>query len=140
MENNKNYEQFNALLNGLNDEQKKKVNKCKDVNEFMLLLGELGIALPDELLEAAFVRHGENDLHIKILPGFQEITARLQRALPSDILRKMLRARRDQRENDLMEVVGISEVQNAPVSLYKKFDLAVLPVDPPGAGHMDDVA
>ena len=50
MENNKNYEQFNALLNGLNDEQKKKVNKCKDVNEFMLLLGELGIALPDELL------------------------------------------------------------------------------------------
>ncbi len=51
MENNKNYEQFNALLNGLNDEQKKKVNKCKDVNEFMLLLGELGIALPDELLD-----------------------------------------------------------------------------------------
>ena len=51
MENNKNYEQFNALLNGLNDEQKKKVNKCKDVNEFMLLLGELGITLPDELLD-----------------------------------------------------------------------------------------
>lgn len=51
MENKKNYEQFNALLNGLNDEQKKKVNKCKDVNEFMLLLGELGIALPDELLD-----------------------------------------------------------------------------------------
>jgi hypothetical protein len=51
MENNKNYEQLNALLNGLNDEQKKKVNKCKDVNEFMLLLGELGIALPDELLD-----------------------------------------------------------------------------------------
>ena len=51
MENNKNYEQFNALLKGLNDEQKKKVNKCKDVNEFMLLLGELGIALPDELLD-----------------------------------------------------------------------------------------
>lgn len=51
MENNKNFEQFNALLKGLNDEQKKRVNKCKDVNEFMLLLGELGIALPDELLD-----------------------------------------------------------------------------------------
>ena len=51
MENNRNYEQFNVLLNGLNDEQKKKVNKCKDVNEFMLLLSELGIALPDELLD-----------------------------------------------------------------------------------------
>lgn len=51
MENNKNYEQFNALLNGLNDEQKKKVNACKNVNELMSLLSELGIALPDELLD-----------------------------------------------------------------------------------------
>ena len=51
MENKNMYEQLEGLLKGLDDGQKKKVNACKNVNELMSLLGELGIALPDELLD-----------------------------------------------------------------------------------------
>ena len=36
----------------LNDEQKEKAKACKDVNELTECLGEMGVALPDELLDA----------------------------------------------------------------------------------------
>ena len=53
MSENKNlHEQMAELLNGLNDEQKEKAKQCKTVDELMSLLGELDIALPDELLDA----------------------------------------------------------------------------------------
>ena len=41
------------LLNSLTDEQKEKAKACKNVGELTALLGEMGIALPDELLDAA---------------------------------------------------------------------------------------
>ncbi len=53
MENKNLSEQMAEILNSLTDEQKEKVKACKDVSELTALLGEMGIALPDELLDAA---------------------------------------------------------------------------------------
>ena len=36
----------------LTDDQKEKVRACKDLNELTALLGEMGVELPDELLDA----------------------------------------------------------------------------------------
>jgi len=52
MGNKKLHEQMKAILNGLTDEQKEKVKACKDVNKLVAKLGEMGAALPDELLDA----------------------------------------------------------------------------------------
>ena len=46
---------FNKILEkvlaGLTDEQKAKAAECKDSSELVALLGEMGAALPDELLD-----------------------------------------------------------------------------------------
>lgn len=52
MENKTMREQMAEILEGLTDEQKEKVRACKDLNELPALLGEMGIALPDELLDS----------------------------------------------------------------------------------------
>ena len=41
-----------GILNNLTDEQKKKATACKSLDELTACLGELGVALPDELLDA----------------------------------------------------------------------------------------
>ena len=40
------------LMNSLTDEQKEKAKTCKDLNELTACLGEMGVSLPDELLDA----------------------------------------------------------------------------------------
>ena len=51
MENKKLTEQLKATLMGLTDEQKEKVKACKDSSELASLLVELGVELPDEMLD-----------------------------------------------------------------------------------------
>ena len=43
---------FAELLKGLTDEQKEKVKACRDGKELIALLGEMGVVLPDEALDA----------------------------------------------------------------------------------------
>ncbi len=43
---------FAELLEGLTDEQKEKAKACRDGKELIALLGEMGVALPDEALDA----------------------------------------------------------------------------------------
>ena len=45
-------EQMAELLNGLTDEQKEKAKACKTMEELTAFLGELGIAMTDEALDA----------------------------------------------------------------------------------------
>ena len=52
MENKNLREQMAEILNGLNEEQKEKAKACKTPEELMAFLGDLGVALPDELLDA----------------------------------------------------------------------------------------
>ena len=52
MENEKLIETLGKVYESLTDEQKEKAKDCKDVNEVISALGEMGVALPDELLEA----------------------------------------------------------------------------------------
>lgn len=40
------------LMHSLTSEQKEKVKACKNLNELTKCLGEMGVALPDELLDA----------------------------------------------------------------------------------------
>ena len=42
-----------AILESLTDAQKEQVKACKDTNELIAKLSEMGVALPDELLDAA---------------------------------------------------------------------------------------
>ena len=49
------------LMNNLTDGQKEKVKDCKDLNELTACLGGMGVALPDELLDAA--AGGTNAVH-----------------------------------------------------------------------------
>ena len=68
MENKDLQEKMAELLNGLTDAQKEKAKACQTMEELTAFLGGLGIALPDELLDAAaggttpyaylFQRHG----------------------------------------------------------------------------------
>ena len=51
MENNKRNESLERVIASLTEEQKEKVAACKDMNELTALLGELGVELPDELLD-----------------------------------------------------------------------------------------
>ena len=46
-------EKIRKLIESLTDEQKKKAMACKNSKEFFSLLAELGVALPDEALDAA---------------------------------------------------------------------------------------
>ena len=55
MEDKKLNEILEKTCASLTDEQKEKVKDCKDVNEFISALGEMGVALPDELLEASSI-------------------------------------------------------------------------------------
>lgn len=52
MDQQKMKERMTNLLNSLTDEQKEKVKACKDMNELTALLGQMGVELPDELLDA----------------------------------------------------------------------------------------
>lgn len=52
MENEKLIETLGKVYESLTDEQKEKAKDCKDVNELISVLGEIGVALPDELLDA----------------------------------------------------------------------------------------
>ena len=61
MENEKLNELLGKVYASLTDEQKEKAKDCKDVNEFISTLGEMGVALPDELLDA--VAGGTNAVH-----------------------------------------------------------------------------
>lgn len=51
MENKNLSEQIAKVLSGLTDEQKEKVKACKGLDEIAACLGEMGVALPDELLD-----------------------------------------------------------------------------------------
>ena len=44
--------EFAELLNGLTDEQKEKAKACRDGKELIALLDEMGVALPEEALDA----------------------------------------------------------------------------------------
>lgn len=46
-------EMLKGIYDALTDEQKEKAKACKTIDELTALLGEMGIALPDELLDAA---------------------------------------------------------------------------------------
>lgn len=50
-----------AILESLTDAQKEQVKACKDTNELIAKLSEMGVALPDELLDAAV--GGTNAVH-----------------------------------------------------------------------------
>lgn len=52
MENKNMNEQMIEVLNSLTDAQKEKVKACKGPDEIATCLGELGVELPDELLDA----------------------------------------------------------------------------------------
>jgi len=41
-----------TVFDSLTDEQKKTVTSCKDGEELIAMLGKIGVALPDELLDA----------------------------------------------------------------------------------------
>ena len=51
MENDKTKEIFDEIYNSMSDEQKQKALKCETTDEFLVLAGEEGIPLPDEMLE-----------------------------------------------------------------------------------------
>lgn len=51
MENKNLSEQMAEILNSLTDEQKEKAKACKTPEELTGLLGELGVELPDKLLD-----------------------------------------------------------------------------------------
>ena len=51
MEDNKLNKSLERVIASLTEEQKEKVKACKDMNELVALLGELGVELPDELLD-----------------------------------------------------------------------------------------
>ena len=53
MENKKLSELIEKALAGLTKEQKEKAQACKTMGELTALLGDLGVALPDEVLDAA---------------------------------------------------------------------------------------
>ena len=53
MEEKKFNEILEKVLAGLTDEQKAKAAECKDAGELCELLGKMGVALPDELLDDA---------------------------------------------------------------------------------------
>lgn len=53
MEEKKFKELLAGVLAGLTDEQKAKTASCKDTKELIAKLGEMNVALPDELLEEA---------------------------------------------------------------------------------------
>lgn len=46
-------EMLKEVLSGLTDEQKAKAAECKDEGALCELLGKMGVALPDELLDGA---------------------------------------------------------------------------------------
>jgi len=52
MDNEKMNELIIGVCKSLTDDQKEKAKDCKDVNELAKCLGEMGVALPDELMEA----------------------------------------------------------------------------------------
>ena len=52
MENRKLNEALKGLAASLTEEQREKVKACKTPDELTALLGKLGVALPDELLDA----------------------------------------------------------------------------------------
>ena len=52
MDNEKMTELMISVCKSLTDEQKENVKSCKNVNELAECLGEIGVALPDELMEA----------------------------------------------------------------------------------------
>ena len=51
MEDQKLVEAFKSIYDSLTDEQKEKAAACADANELSSCLGEMGVALPDELLD-----------------------------------------------------------------------------------------
>ena len=51
MENKSLSERMAQILNGLSEEQKEKVRACKDPKELVALLSDMGVELPDELLD-----------------------------------------------------------------------------------------
>ncbi len=56
MEENKNVNELNEALKGmwdsLTEEQKEKAKQCKSTDELTVLAGQIGVELPDEMLDA----------------------------------------------------------------------------------------
>ena len=52
MDNEKMTELMIGVCKSLTDEQKEKVKSCKNVNELAKCLGEMGVPLPNELMDA----------------------------------------------------------------------------------------
>ena len=65
-------ERMAEILNGLTDEQKEKAKACKTPKELIALLGEMGVAQPDELLEA--ISGGWGDV-VKLPPEYDDYFA-----------------------------------------------------------------
>lgn len=61
MEDKKLNDLLRDIWDSLTDEQKEKAKACKDVNELTKCLSEMGVELPDELLDAA--AGGTNAVH-----------------------------------------------------------------------------
>ena len=76
MEEEKLFALLRNTFHTMTDEQKEKVKACKDLNELITLLGEMGVELPDELLDA--VAGGViYRLHEHIYRNGQEIIGRV---------------------------------------------------------------
>ena len=67
MESKKQNEQLAALLNGLTGEQKAKAKACKTVEELTSLLSDLGVPLPDELLDNVSGGGAQDEMDLLIL-------------------------------------------------------------------------
>ena len=68
MENQKLKDMLRIVYDSLTDEQKKKANACKNLKELTACLGGMGVALPDEVLDAVA---GGGDLFEDIVGMFQ---------------------------------------------------------------------
>lgn len=74
-------QQMAEILNSLTDEQKEKAKACKTPEELTGLLGELGVELPDKLLDA--VAGGQSNREIS-----NEEFVQLRNQFNSSIIRR----------------------------------------------------
>lgn len=81
LENKNLSEQMAEILNSLTDEQKEKAKACKTPEELTGLLGELGVELPDKLLDA--VAGGQSNREIS-----NEEFVQLRNQFNSSIIRR----------------------------------------------------
>ena len=99
MENENWSEQMIELLNGLTDEQKEKINACKGQKEILACLGEMGVELPDEMLDA--VAGGQEEIPPDVLELLQAYEWLELIRLENDLIR--------QRQIDEYDLEGLAK-------------------------------